>query len=59
MTKPHLDAYLERYNRTVRDDWLNQTLFDLIEAVRESATRWRWTYNHDRPSMAFGCITPS
>lgn len=56
--KPQQNAYVERYNRTVRYDWLSQTLFDSIEDVQESATRWLWTYNNDRPNMAIGGITP-
>jgi putative transposase len=56
--KPQQNAYVERYNRTVRYDWLAQTLFDSIQEVQESATRWLWTYNHERPNMALGGITP-
>lgn len=56
--KPQQNAYVERYNRTVRYDWLSQTLFESINDVRESATRWLWTYNHERPNMAIGGITP-
>lgn len=55
---PQQNAYVERYNRTVRYDWLAQTLFDSIEQAQESATRWLWTYNHERPNMALGGITP-
>lgn len=55
---PQQNAYVERYNRTVRYDWLTQHLFDSIEEVQESATRWLWTYNHERPNMAIGGITP-
>ena len=56
--KPQQNAYVERYNRTVRYDWLNQYLFKSIEQVREYATRWLWTYNHERPNMGLGGITP-
>lgn len=56
--KPQQNAYVERYNRTVRYDWLGQYLFDSIEEVQESATRWLWSYNHERPNMALGGITP-
>lgn len=52
------NAYIERYNRTVRYDWLGQYLFDSIKEVQASATRWLWTYNHERPNMALGGITP-
>jgi putative transposase len=55
---PQQNAYVERYNRTVRYDWLAQHLFDSIEEAQESATRWLWTYNHERPNMAIGGITP-
>ena len=56
---PQQNAYVERYNRTVRYDWLAQYLFDSIEEVQEYATRWLWTYNNERPNMALGGITPS
>ncbi len=56
--KPQQNAYVERYNRTVRYGWLSQWLFDSIEDVQEAATRWLWTYNHERPNMALGGITP-
>ena len=46
------------YLCTVRYDWLAQFLFDSIEEVQEYATRWPWTYNHERPNMGLGGITP-
>lgn len=56
--KPQQNAYVERYNRTVRYDWLAQYLFDSIEEVQDYATSWLWTYNNERPNMALGGITP-
>ena len=56
--KPHQNAYIERYNRTVRYDWLTQYLFETIEQVQDYATRWLWIYNNIRPNMALGGITP-
>ena len=56
--KPQQNAYVERYNRTVRYAWLAQTLFETIEQVQDKATRWLWTYNHERPNMGLGGITP-
>ena len=55
---PQQNAYVERYNRTVRYDWLNQYLFKEIEDVQDAATKWLWTYNNERPNMAIGGITP-
>jgi putative transposase len=56
--KPQQNAYIERYNRTVRYDWLAHYLFDSINEVQDYATRWLWTYYHERPNMALGGITP-
>ncbi len=56
--KPQQNAYIERYNRTVRYDWLNQYLFNTLAEVQDFATRWLWTYNHERPNMGLGGITP-
>jgi len=56
--KPQQNAYIERYNRTVRYAWLASTLFDSIGQVQDIATQWLWTYNHERPNMALGGITP-
>jgi putative transposase len=56
--KPHQNGYVERYNRTVRYDWLSQHLFESIEQVQQFATRWLWTYNNERPNTALGGITP-
>lgn len=56
--KPQQNAYVERFNRTVRYEWLAQYCFDTITEAQDFATRWIWTYNHERPNMALGGITP-
>jgi putative transposase len=56
--EPQQNAYVERYNRTVRHEWLNQHLFESIDHARETATEWLWRYNNERPNMAIGGITP-
>jgi len=55
---PQQNAYIERYNRTVRYDWLSQYIFSEMKDVQTHATRWLWTYNNERPNMALGGITP-
>jgi putative transposase len=57
--KPQQNAYIERYNRTVRHEWLDQYMFATIKEVQDYATQWLWTYNNDRPNMALGGITPA
>lgn len=56
--KNRIGLSVERFNRTVRYDWLNQDIFDDIEEVQEKATIWLWHYNNERPNMALGGITP-
>ena len=55
---PQQNACIERYNRTIRYDWLSHYLFESIEEVPNYAADWMWTYNHERPNMALGGITP-
>ena len=55
---PQQNAYVERFNRTVRYEWLAQYQFDSIAEVQNFATQWMWSYNHERPNMALGGITP-
>jgi putative transposase len=55
---PEQNAYIERFNRTVRYGLLGQEQFESIEQAQERATDWLWRYNHCRPNMAIGGITP-
>jgi putative transposase len=56
--KPQQNAYVERFNRTVRYEWLSQHYWADLEEVQMHATQWMWKYNHERPNMALGGITP-
>ncbi len=56
--KPTQNAYVERFNRTVRHEWLDQHLFETINYTQITATQWLWQYNNERPNMAIEGITP-
>jgi len=56
--KPTQNAYVERFNRTVRHEWLDEHIFESIEHAQQTATEWLWRYNNERPNMALGGITP-
>jgi putative transposase len=56
--KPTQNAYVERFNRTVRHEWLELNLFETIHHAQELATKWMWTYNNERPNSAIGGIPP-
>ena len=47
--KPTQNAYIERFNRTARNEWLNMHIFDSIEHSQSLATQWMWVYNNERP----------
>jgi putative transposase len=57
-SNPQQNAYIERFNRTMRYELLNQNLFTTIEQAQDAATQWQWIYNHDRPNMALAGKTP-
>ncbi|MFD1229451.1 IS3 family transposase, partial [Pseudochrobactrum kiredjianiae] len=52
--QPQQNAYIERYNRTVRHEWLDQYIIETIEEAQAFATDWLWTYNNERPNMGIG-----
>jgi putative transposase len=56
--KPRQNAYVERFNRTVRHEWLALHLFETIEHAQYLATEWLWTYNNERPNSAIGRVPP-
>ena len=56
--KPTQNAYIERFNRTARHEWLDLHLFETLDQAQNLATSWLWTYNNVRPHSALGGITP-
>ncbi len=56
--KPTQNAYVERFNRTARHEWLDMHEFENIKQAQLLATRWLWTYNNERPHSALGGIPP-
>jgi putative transposase len=57
--KPTQNAYVERFNRTARHEWLNMHMFESVEHAQELATQWLWIYNNERPNTAVGGIPPT
>jgi putative transposase len=57
--KPDQNAYIERYNRTFREEVLNAYVFEDLEQVREISTAWLRTYNEERPHEALGSMPPA
>lgn len=56
--KPNQNAYIERFNRTFREDVLDAYIFEDVNQVREIAENWMEEYNETHPHESLGGISP-
>ena len=52
------NSYVERFNRTYRDEILNMYVFKTLSEVRELTENWIREYNEERPHDSLGDLTP-
>lgn len=57
--KPTQNAFIESFNGRLRDELLNEEVFDTLADARRRLARWRHDYNHVRPHSALGGLTPA
>lgn len=56
--KPAQNAYIERFNRTYREEILDMYLFKDIADVQALTDEWMLEYNNERPHESLGNLTP-
>ena len=56
--KPTQNSYVERFNRTFREEVLNFYVFSRLSEVRTIVDAWVQEYNEQRPYESLGNFTP-
>ena len=56
--KPTQNSYIERFNRTYRDELLDLYLFRSLREVRHMTEDWMIRYNKERPHDSLNDMTP-
>lgn len=57
--KPNQNAFIERFNRSFREEVLNAYLFNTIREVRQITENWVADYNTYRPHESLGNLPPT
>lgn len=56
--KPNQNGYIERFNRTYREDVLDAYIFENVSQLRVISEKWRDGYNQGHPHQSLQGLTP-
>jgi len=56
--KPQQNGFIESFNGKLRDECLNETLFNSIAEAKQTLREWKDNYNQQRPHSSLGNLTP-
>lgn len=56
--KPNQNAFIERFNKTYREEVLSAYLFETIDQVQQISDDWLIDYNEVRPHESLGRVPP-
>ena len=57
--KPQQNGFIESFNGSLRDELLNEEIFDTLDDARRKLALWRHDYNNVRPHSSLGNQTPA
>ena len=57
--KPQQNGLIESFNGSLRDECLNEEIFDSLTDARHKLALWRYDYNNVRPHSSLGNKTPA
>ena len=57
--KPNQNAFIERFNKSFREEVLNANLFNTLSEAQEAAEVWLTDYNEYRPHESLGDMPPA
>jgi putative transposase len=57
--KPQQNGFIESFNGSLRDELLNEEMFDSLADARRKLAIWRCDYNNVRPRSSLGNRTPA
>src|SRR5579863_5716652 len=57
--KPQQNGFSESFNGKLRDELLNETLFNSLSDARTQLEDWRRDFNEVRPHSSLGYLTPA
>ncbi len=55
---PQQNGYVERFNRTFREEVLGAYLFESMDQLRNFTYSWMWVYNNQRPHQSIQNLPP-
>jgi putative transposase len=56
--KPNQNAFIERFNRSFREEVLDAHLFNSVSEVQQASEEWMTDYNEYRPHESLGDLPP-
>ena len=57
--KPQQNGFIESFNGSLRDELLNEEIFDTLDEARRKLALWRYDYNNVRPHSSLRNQTPA